>query len=90
MAITASFDAGAGMLSVLGDSLDNTITTSLDAAGNVLINEGGVAILGGQPTVANTNLIQVFGQGAMTPSPSTKPTEPCPMPICSAATATTP
>ena len=63
MAITASFLADAGVLTVLGDSLDNTITASRDAAGRLLLNGGDVVIQGGQPTVANTSLIQVFGQG---------------------------
>ena len=63
MAITASFFPGAGLLSVFGDTLNNTITISRDAAGNILVNGGAVAIDGGQPTVANTGEIQVFGQG---------------------------
>jgi len=63
MATTASFSPGAGSLSVFGDSLDNTIVTSRDAAGTILINGGAVPVAGGQPTVANTGLIQVFGQG---------------------------
>ena len=63
MAIKASFSPGAGLLSVFGDSLDNTITVSRDAAGRILVNGGAVPVLGGTPTVANTTLIQVFGQG---------------------------
>ena len=51
------------MLTVFGDTLDNTITVSRNAAGNILINGGAVAIQGGTATVANTSLIQVFGQG---------------------------
>ena len=50
------------MLSVFGDSLDNTITLSRDAAGQILVNGGAVSVVGGQPTVANTTLMQVFGQ----------------------------
>ena len=42
--------------------LDNSIITSRDAAGNILVNGGAVPITGGNPTVANTALIQVFGQ----------------------------
>jgi Ca2+-binding RTX toxin-like protein len=61
MATKASFSAG--ILSVFGDSLDNTITESRDAAGNILTNGGAVIPVGGNPTVANTSLIQVFGQG---------------------------
>jgi Ca2+-binding RTX toxin-like protein len=62
MAITASFTPATGLLTVLGDALDNTIIVSRDAAGNILINGGAVAVVGGTPTVANTTLIQVFGQ----------------------------
>ncbi|MGC2316996.1 MAG: calcium-binding protein [Bradyrhizobium sp.] len=62
MATTASFSTGAGLLSVFGDSLDNSIVASRDAAGNILVNGGAVPIAGGQPTVANTGTIQVFGQ----------------------------
>ena len=36
---------------------------SRDAAGHILINGGAVRVAGGTPTVANTTLIQVFGQG---------------------------
>ena len=63
MAVTASFDAASGTLSVLGDTLDNTITLGRSAAGTILVNGGAVAVAGGTPTVANTTLIQVFGQG---------------------------
>jgi Ca2+-binding RTX toxin-like protein len=63
MAITASFSPGARVLSVFGDSLDNTIVASRDAAGNILINGGAVSVVGGSPTVASTDTIQVFGQG---------------------------
>jgi Ca2+-binding RTX toxin-like protein len=62
-AVTASFSAQAGILTVFGDSLSNTITVSRNAAGNILVNGGAVAVLGGTSTVANTSLIQVFGQG---------------------------
>src|SRR3954471_4583190 len=60
MAITGTFIAG--KLNVFGDSLDNTITESRDAAGTILINGGAVAIQGGKPTVANTTLSSIFGQ----------------------------
>jgi|SRR5262245_6254590 len=63
MAVTASFDPANGVLTVLGDALDNTITVSRNAAGNILINGGAVAIVGGTATIANTALIQGFGQG---------------------------
>ena len=62
-AVTAFFTPGAGLLSVLGDSLDNSIDVSRNAAGQILVNGGAVAILGGTPTVANTANIQIFGLG---------------------------
>ncbi len=62
MAIKASFIPGAGLLSVFGDDLDNAITISRNAAGLILINGGAVQVTGGQPTVANTAQMVVFGQ----------------------------
>src|SRR3954451_5605063 len=61
-AVTASFIPSAGILTVFGDSADNAITVSRDVAGKVLVNGGAVAVQGGTATVANTALIQVFGQ----------------------------
>src|SRR4051794_26064977 len=61
-AVTASFSPTAGILSVLGDAQNNTIVVSRDAAGKILVNGGAVPVTGGTPTVANTSLIQVFGQ----------------------------
>ena len=58
-ATTSTFSSG--VLSVLGDSADNSITISRDAAGKILVNNGAVAVVGGTPTVANTSLIRVFG-----------------------------
>ena len=54
MAIIASFNPGAGLLSVFGDGLGNSVKISRDAAGKILVNGGAVAIAGGNPTVANT------------------------------------
>jgi Ca2+-binding RTX toxin-like protein len=62
MAITASFSSTAGVLTEFGDAADNSIITSRDAAGQILVNGGAVAVLGGTPTVGNTSVIQVFGQ----------------------------
>src|SRR4051812_4494854 len=62
-AVTASFNPSAGILTVFGDAANNTITVSRNAAGNLLVNGGAVAIQGGTSTVANTSLIQAFGQG---------------------------
>jgi Ca2+-binding RTX toxin-like protein len=58
-AVTSSFSNG--VLSVNGDSLDNNIVVSRNAAGQILVNGGAVAVIGGTPTVANTAQIQVFG-----------------------------
>jgi Ca2+-binding RTX toxin-like protein len=63
LAVIATFSPGSGTLTVFGDNLDNSITVSRNAAGTLLVNGGAVAILGGTATVANTALIQVFGQG---------------------------
>jgi Ca2+-binding RTX toxin-like protein len=60
-AVTAFFTPQVGMLTVLGDSQDNNIVVSRNAAGSILVNGGAVAIKGGTPTVANTSLISVFG-----------------------------
>ena len=62
MAITASFIPGTGQLTEFGDAADNTIVTSRNAAGTILVNGGAVSVLGGTPTVATASLIQVFGQ----------------------------
>ncbi|HIK17647.1 MAG TPA: calcium-binding protein [Leptolyngbyaceae cyanobacterium M33_DOE_097] len=63
MAVTAAFSANSGVLSIFGDNLDNNITVSRDAGGRLLVNGGAVSILGGSSSVANTNLVQVFGLG---------------------------
>jgi Ca2+-binding RTX toxin-like protein len=60
-AVTATFSAG--VLTVNGDSLDNTITVSRDAAGKILVNGGAVTVIGGTPTVANTAEIRANGLG---------------------------
>src|SRR5690348_814751 len=62
MATTATFIPNAKQLTVIGDSLKNSVTLSRDAAGKILVNGGAVAVQGGTPTVANTSLMQVFGQ----------------------------
>jgi Ca2+-binding RTX toxin-like protein len=63
MAIKATFFPSAKLLSEVGDGVDNAIVTSRDAAGQLFVNGGAVPIAGGQATVANTALTQVFGQG---------------------------
>jgi len=62
-AITATFSAAQGVLTVIGDAHDNTIVVSRDAAGTLQVDSGAVAIHGGRATVANTSLIQMFGLG---------------------------
>src|SRR5262249_8480027 len=49
-AVTASFIPASGTLTVFGDALDNHITVSRNAAGNILVNNGAVSVLGGTPT----------------------------------------
>ena len=61
MAITASFNPATRVLAETGDNLGNTITTSSNAAGQILVNNGAVSIDGGQPTVADTTEIMVSG-----------------------------
>ena len=87
MAVTSTFSSGT--LFVFGDSLDNAITVSRNAAGTILVNGGAVAVVGGTPTVANTSLIRCSGKEVMTVSPSTKPTVRFPPPFCSAEQGTT-
>jgi Ca2+-binding RTX toxin-like protein len=62
-AVTATFTASNGVLSVFGDNLDNNIQISRNAAGTILVNGGAVPVTGGTATVANVSLIQVFGLG---------------------------
>jgi Ca2+-binding RTX toxin-like protein len=60
-AVTASF--ANGVLNVNGDALGNNIAVSRNAAGQLLVNGGAVAVVGGTPTVANTASIRVHGLG---------------------------
>src|SRR5262249_10062391 len=62
-AITATFTAAGGTLTVLGDDLDNIIAVSRDSGGTILVNNGAVAIQGGPATVVNTSQIVILGQG---------------------------
>ena len=90
MAITASFLLDTGVLTAIGDNLDNTIRASRDAAGRLLFNGGDVVIQGGQPTVTNTGLIQILGQGGADSIALDEADGALPSVHCSAATATTP
>ncbi|WZO98800.1 calcium-binding protein [Isosphaeraceae bacterium EP7] len=62
-AVTATFSAAQGVLTVFGDALANSVSVSRNAGGTLLVNGGAVPIQGGTGTVANTRLIQVFGMG---------------------------
>lgn len=88
-AITGVFSPSAGIISVFGDAANNIIDISRNAAGTILVNGGAVTVLGGTATVANTTLIQAFGQRGTKRSRSTKRMARCLVPICSAAPATT-
>ena len=57
--VTAS--SAGGVLTVLGDNAPNTITVSRDVAGNLLVNNGAVAISGSAANVATTTSIHVSG-----------------------------
>ena len=43
-AVIASFSPGSGQLNVFGDSLNNSIVISRDAAGKILVNGGAIAL----------------------------------------------
>jgi Ca2+-binding RTX toxin-like protein len=60
--VGAVFIPQSGILAVIGNDADNTLTVSRDAAGALLVNNGAVPIRGPRPTVANTALVQVFGR----------------------------
>lgn len=60
---SAVFASATGVLTVTGDAQDNTLTVARDAAGNINVNGGAIAIQGGTATVANVTQIQMFGLG---------------------------
>ncbi len=62
MAITGTFIPGAGSLTLIADANANNLVISRNAGGQILANGGAIAIQGGVPSVANTALIQAFGQ----------------------------
>ena len=55
MAIKATFSPTARLLTEFGDSLDNAIVTSRDAAGQILVNGGAVPIQGGTDVMVELN-----------------------------------
>ena len=62
VAISAVFKPITGILTVIGNELDNSINISRDGAGTILVNNGAVPVTGGAATVANTVLVEVFGR----------------------------
>src|SRR6201999_2439326 len=63
MAVSSSFSSTTGLFSLIGDNAGNSLRISRNAAGKLLVNNGTVEVSGDTPTVANTSLLQVFGQG---------------------------
>jgi len=63
MPIFGNYLAGPKYLVFTGDNADNPITVSRNPAGLLLGNGGAIPILGGIASVANTSLIQVYGNG---------------------------
>src|SRR5688500_11858674 len=61
MPITASYSPATRKLTLLGDALANSIIVSRNVAGTLFVNGGAVPISGGPATIANTDLIDVFG-----------------------------
>src|SRR5215468_7667946 len=61
--VSAHFDKGRGILTVVGDNGDNRITVGRDAGGTINVNNGDVRIRGTRATVDNVDLIRVFGLG---------------------------
>src|SRR4051812_46527462 len=61
--VLASFDAGTGILTILGTQKDDNIVVSRDAAGRILIDssKNNVQYTPTGATIANTTLIQLFG-----------------------------
>ena len=58
--LTAPTAEAAGVLTLIGNNSDNVITVGREAGGRIVVTGAAVT---GTPTVANTELIQVFGQG---------------------------
>src|SRR5688500_913639 len=52
-----------GTLTAFGNNNANTIEFSRTASGAILVNGGAAPVIGGTPTVANTNTITAFGLG---------------------------
>src|SRR5580765_788415 len=61
--VLASFDVGTGILNINGTQKDDSIVVSRDVAGNLLITsaKNNVTYSPTGATIANTTLIQMFG-----------------------------
>ena len=57
------FSPVTGQLTIFGDSANNGLVISRDKSGRILVNNGHVKTVGGEPTVDNTTAIDIFGQG---------------------------
>ena len=60
-AVTVSFSAAQGVLTILGDAQNNNITVARSTSGSILVSDGTRTFVN-MATVANTRLIQIFGQ----------------------------
>src|SRR4051794_41986695 len=63
MSITSVFSPVTGQLIIFGDSANNGLVISRDKSGRILVDNGHVKTVGGEPTVDNTTAIDIFGQG---------------------------
>lgn len=61
LAVTASFSAASGLLSVVGDAEDNVISIAWADDGRVLVNNGEVDISGDTPNANNFHAISALG-----------------------------
>lgn len=60
----ALFFPGIKTLAVIGNPFGaDSIVASRNAAGTILLNGGAIPVIGGTPTVANTDVIRMFGFG---------------------------
>jgi len=57
----AVFDEDSGVLLVVGDARDNVIMVAASDNGDILINNGEVAVVGGTPTLRNTAIVVLDG-----------------------------
>lgn len=60
--VTAEFNSDIGVLTAFGDDLGNEIIFDVTDAGAIVINDGQIDVVGGTPTIFNTNLIRAAGR----------------------------